>query len=362
MRFVDEYRDPSVVLRLRDAVHTRASQLPGPVTIMEVCGSHTWAVGRHGIRAMLPENVKLVSGPGCPVCVTPARDIDAALFLASLPRVVFATFGDMIRVPGTGGRSLQRIRAYGADIRIISSASECLCLALDYPDREVVFMGVGFETTSPTTASMVKTLRDRGIGNVSVFPSHKLIPPAMAALLEDPDLSVHGFLCPGHVSTVLGAGAYAGIPLRGRGAVIAGFEPVDILLGIYMILGQIIRGRFSVEIQYTRGVSTRGNPKAFSLMNEVFEPADSLWRGLGPIPASGLAFREEYRMFDAEDRFEIPELSSRDPEGCRCGEVLKGKIDPGACPLFGTECTPEGPVGPCMVSHEGTCAAFYACG
>ncbi|MFY9399122.1 MAG: hydrogenase formation protein HypD [Desulfomonilia bacterium] len=361
MRFIDEYRDPEVASGLRSVLNARALSIPRRITIMEVCGSHTYAIGRHGIRAMLPKDVRLVSGPGCPVCVTSVEDIDRALFLAGLPGVIFATFGDMIRVPGTGGRSLQMIRAGGADVRVVFSASECINLAVRHPDRQVVFMGIGFETTSPTVASMVKACSVRGIENVSVFSVHKLIPPAIDVLLGDEELAIDGFLCPGHVSTILGTKAYAGIPSRGCAAVITGFEPVDILQGICQILNQIIEGRYSVEIQYTRGVKPEGNPRAQALLEEVFTPVDARWRGLGTIPASGLGFSDKYLDFDARKRFEIPEIHSEDAPGCRCGEILKGRISPLECPLFRTMCTPENPVGPCMVSSEGTCAAYHAC-
>ncbi len=246
-------------------------------------------------------------------------------------------------------------------MRIVSSASECIPIALGNPDRQVVFMGIGFETTTPTIASMVKTCKVRGIGNVTVFSAHKVIPPAISALLDDRDLAIDAFLCPGHVSTITGTAAYGEIPARGCAAVITGFEPVDILEGIYMILGQILKHDYSVEIQYTRGVSPQGNVKAKGLIEEVFTPVDARWRGLGVIPGSGLEFRDEYREFDARTRFEIPEIDSREPAGCRCGEVLKGIIRPSDCPLFRHACTPDSPVGPCMVSQEGTCQAYYKC-
>lgn len=361
MRFIDEYRDPDIAKRLLDAIRCRSSQIGRPITIMEVCGSHTYAIGHHGLRGMLPDAIKLVSGPGCPVCVTSVHDIDAALYLAGLPGVVFVTFGDMLRVPGTGGRSLQRIRAAGADVRIVSSASETIQIANENPDRQIVFMGIGFETTTPTIASMVKTCKGRGIGNVSVFSAHKVIPPAISALLDDPGLAIDAFLCPGHVSTIIGMAAYEEIPVRGCAAVITGFEPVDILEGIYMISGQILKHDYCVEIQYTRGVSPQGNVKARALIEEVFAPVDARWRGLGMIPLSGLRFREEYREFDAGLRFEIPDIDSHEPDGCRCGEILKGMISPDDCPLFRHACTPDNPIGPCMVSHEGTCQAYYKC-
>lgn len=361
MKFIDEYRDPVLAKKLLYAIEGRFSRIGKPVTIMEVCGSHTYAIGHHGIRSMLPEEVRLVSGPGCPVCVTAVHDIDAALFIAGIKGVIFATFGDMLRVPGTGGKSLQKVRAAGADVRIVSSASECMTIALEHPDRQIVFMGIGFETTTPTIASMVKTCRQKSIPNVSVYSAHKIVPPAIDALLGDPGLAIDAFLCPGHVSTILGTEAYTGIVRRNRAAVITGFEPIDILEGIYMILGQILKHDYFVQIQYTRGVSPQGNAHARALIEEVFTPVDAEWRGLGPIPGSGLSFREEYRDFDAARRFEIPEISSSEDKACRCGEILKGMINPFECPLFRKICTPENPVGPCMVSHEGTCATYYKC-
>ncbi|HNY66592.1 MAG TPA: hydrogenase formation protein HypD [Deltaproteobacteria bacterium] len=361
MKLIDEYRDPELARRLVGAMRVRADQAGRGVTIMEVCGSHTYAIGRHGIRGLLPEGIRLVSGPGCPVCVTSVHDIDVALYVAGLKGVIFVTFGDMLRVPGTGGSSLQKVRAAGADVRIVASASECIPIAQANPGKEVVFMGIGFETTTPTIASMVRTCRAKGIANVSVVSVHKVIPPAIRALLDDPDLAVDAFLCPGHVSTILGARAYDEIVQRGRAAVIAGFEPVDILEGIYLILGQIVKGEFSVEIQYRRGVSPQGNPRARALIDEVFEPVDAEWRGLGTIPGSGLSFREEYRGFDALKRFEVPLIQSREEKACRCGDILKGRIDPPGCPLFRTVCTPDNPVGPCMVTHEGTCSTYYIC-
>jgi hydrogenase expression/formation protein HypD len=359
MKFIDEYRDPKLFDGLLSRVKKRAERLSRPITIMEVCGSHTNAIGRFGIRSLLPDTIRLISGPGCPVCVTSIQDVDAALFLARQPGVVFATFGDMLRVPGTGRRSLELERADGADVRVVDSALECLALARDNSDRRVVFMGIGFETTSPAAASVVKTARDRGITNLAVFSVHKVIPPAIGALLSDPQISVDGFMLPGHVSTILGTAAYRPIPERGRAGVITGFEPVDILEGIMMIQDQIITGNVTVEIQYGRAVKEEGNRAALRILDEVFEPADCAWRGLGTIPESGLVFRNGFREFDAASRFEIPAVQSHDTPGCRCGDVLKGIISPPECPLFRTACFPRNPLGPCMVSAEGTCAAYY---
>ncbi len=359
MKHIDEYRDPALVKGLLQGIEKRAAQAQAPVTIMEVCGSHTNAIGKYGIRGMLPESIRLVSGPGCPVCVTSVHDIDCALHLAGRSGVVFATFGDMLRVPGTGGRSLQQLRAEGADIRIVASPTDCLQIAAEAPDREIVFMGIGFETTSPAIAAVIKTAEKRGVANFSVLSAHKVIPPAIDVLISDPALALDGFLCPGHVSIVIGADAYRPIVDAGRSAVITGFEPVDILEGVYMILGQIIENKPDVAIQYTRGVKREGSPPARQLLNEVFNSADARWRGLGIIPGSGLCIREEYQSLDALHKFDIPEIQSEEPKGCRCGDILRGIIRPPECPLFRTACNPASPVGPCMVSSEGTCAAYY---
>jgi hydrogenase expression/formation protein HypD len=359
MKHIDEYRDRELFEGLLAGVGKRAGSVGKAVTIMEVCGSHTNAIGRFGIRKVLPENVRLISGPGCPVCVTSIKDVDTALFLAGIPGVIFATFGDMLRVPGTGRRSLEKQRAAGADIRVVDSSAECLALASENPGREVIFMGIGFETTSPAAASVVKTARKQGLENFSILSVHKVIPPALEALIADPNLSVDGFMLPGHVSTILGSAAYALIPTHGRAGVITGFEAVDILEGIFMILGQIIDGSKRVEIQYSRGVKEEGNATARAILAEVFECADSPWRGLGVIADSGLVFRQGYREFDALARFEVPPIDSHEIAGCRCGDVLKGILAPPECPHFRKGCSPRNPLGPCMVSTEGTCAAYY---
>lgn len=359
MKYVDEYRDPALVGKLRDAIEKRARSIGRPLTIMEICGSHTQAIGRFGIRDLLPKGIRLISGPGCPVCVTPVQDVDRAVFLAGIDDVVFATFGDMLRVPGTGGASLQRARAAGADVRVVSSAMDAVTAAEKNGGKTVVMMGIGFETTAPTVASAVKRAAKKGLANFCVFSVHKAVPPAIKALLDDPALNIDGFICPGHVSTVIGADAYSMIPQAGRAAVITGFEPVDILEGILMILTQFAEGKKEVAIQYARGVSPSGNPLARALMEEVFVREASLWRGLGEIPESGLRLRDEYSAFDALKRFTIPALRSKEIGGCECGSILKGILSPFECPLFAVACTPHNPLGPCMVSSEGTCAAYY---
>jgi hydrogenase expression/formation protein HypD len=359
MKYIDEYRDPKLAQGLFARIGRLAERIGQPVTIMEVCGSHTAAIGRFGIRKLLPRDVRLLSGPGCPVCVTAIEDVDQALFLAGQRNTVFATFGDMLRVPGTAGASLQKARAAGADVRMVLSALDCIDLAETCRDKEIVFMGIGFETTSPTVAAVVKTCLKKKIHNLSVFSVHKVIPPALRVLIEDPALRIDGFLCPGHVSTIIGAEAYRLIPDAGRAAVITGFEPVDILEGIAMLLEQILSDQKTVAIQYSRGVRAEGNLRARELLADVFQAAPSVWRGLGMIPASGLTFREAYQSFDARQRFEIPPLRSEEIKGCSCGDILRGVKTPDGCPLFGRLCTPLNPVGPCMVSSEGTCAAYF---
>ncbi len=366
MKFIDEYRDPALIRGLLAAVAREAAGIGRSVTLMEVCGSHTYAIGRYGLKKLLPENIRLVSGPGCPVCVTSVADVDRALYLASRPGVTFSTFGDMVRVPGSGGRSLQKLRAEGADIRIISSAMQAADFALQVPERVIVLMGIGFETTAPTVASAVLGWQKKNLKNVCLYSVHKLVPPALKALVDDaglrPELKIDGFICPGHVSTITGTAAYSVITEAGRAAAITGFEPSDILQGILMILKQIAEGRPGVEIQYSRGVSGNGNPRARQVMDSVFRTADAEWRGLGMIPGSGLALRDEYAVFDAGARFEIPPLKSTEPPGCRCGDILRGIREPAGCPLFKKACTPASPVGPCMVSSEGTCAAHFKYG
>jgi hydrogenase expression/formation protein HypD len=359
MKFIDEYRDPLLAGKLLERIARLALSAGRQMTIMEVCGTHTVAIGRFGIRNLLPENIRLISGPGCPVCVTSIHDVDSALFLAGIPGVIFATFGDMLRVPGSQGLTLQRMKARGADIRVIPSAVDCIELAEENMTKEVVLMGIGFETTSPTVASVVRDCKEKGIKNFSVFSVHKVIPPALKVLVDDSALNIDGFLCPGHVSTIIGAEPYTFVAEAGSAAVITGFEPVDILEGIFMILGQIKEHKKTVAIQYRRGVNPEGNPRAKELLNDVFKPAATSWRGLGMIPDSGLYFREAYRNFDARLRFDIPPLESVEVTGCRCGDILRGILSPRECPLFKSVCTPLNPLGPCMVSTEGTCSAYY---
>jgi len=359
MKYIDEYRDRSLVKGLIAAIEKCAGKIGKEITLMEICGTHTHVIGRYGIKKLLPENIRLVSGPGCPVCVTSIHDVDKALYLAGMKNTIFATFGDMLRVPGTGRASMQKSRAAGADVRVIASTTDCIDIAEKNTAKEVVMMGIGFETTTPMVASVVELFRKKEIKNFSVFSVHKVVPPVLKALIDDPSLNVDGFICPGHVSTIIGLSPYNVIAEAGRAAVITGFEPVDVLEGILMILGQIAEGKREVAIQYARGVKPEGNPRARDIMNRVFRTGDAEWRGLGRIPASGLFLRDEFKAFDALEKFNIPPIHSIEIKGCSCGEILKGIRLPDQCSLFRKTCTPSNPIGPCMVSSEGTCAAYY---
>ncbi len=356
MKYLDEFRDGRIAGQLLERIRARPAV---PTTLMEVCGTHTVAVFRHGLRQLLPEQVTLVSGPGCPVCVTANRDLDFAIALARLPAVTLATFGDMLKVPGSFS-SLQVARAEGCDVRIVYSTLDAMAIARDNPDRSVIFFGVGFETTAPTIACSILEAERLGLRNYFVFSVHKVMPPAMRALAEAGEVRIDGFLCPGHVSTIIGSKPYQfladehGIP-----CVIAGFEPVDILQAVDMLLAMRSEGRSDVEIQYSRVVRPEGNPTAREQMSRVFEPVDAEWRGLGTIPGSGLAVREEYARFDAAHAFAVDPGPAREHAGCRCGDVLRGVLKPPECPLYGRVCNPEEPVGPCMVSSEGSCSSWY---
>jgi hydrogenase expression/formation protein HypD len=313
---------------------------------------------RTGIRQLLPESVSLISGPGCPVCVTPAGYIDAAMEIGRTPGTVVTTFGDLIRVPGSGS-SLEQERARGMQVRVVYSPSDALELARSKPAQTVLFLAVGFETTAPTVALTIQAAREQGIGNFMVLTSHKTMPRAMEALLEGGEIQIDGFLCPGHVSVVAGAGIFSFLAERYRTpCVVAGFEPEDILEAMIMLLAQMEEGRCALEIQYRRAVTMDGNRAAQRVVSEVFAECDSEWRGLGVIPGSGLVVRDEYADLDAERRLGIRVGSGSSAAGCRCGDVLRGSIRPPECGLFGRSCTPARPIGPCMVSSEGTCAAY----
>jgi len=321
MKYLEEFRDGAVAQRLAGRIQAYAGR---PVNLMEVCGTHTVAIFRHGIRQLLPPNVRMLSGPGCPVCVTANADLDKAIALAQMPGVILTTFGDMLKVPGSYS------------------------------------FAVGFETTAPTIAASVAEAQRQGLGNYSIVSVHKLVPPALRALLDSGELRIDGLLLPGHVSAIIGSAPYQFIARDyGIPCVIAGFEPLDVLQGIALLLAQITAGEARVEIQYRRAVPPQGNPAALAQMHAVFQPGDAEWRGLGAIPASGLRLRDDYAAYDAERRLAIQTPPPKEQRGCRCGEVLRGVIAPPECALFGQACTPENPLGPCMVSFEGTCAAWY---
>ena len=344
--------------RVLDAI--RALEL-GEIRLMEVCGTHTMAIVKSGLRAMLPENVKLLSGPGCPVCVTPGEVIDAVLELAMRPGLIVTTYGDMVRVPGsTPGDNLARRRALGARVEVVYSPVDAVTIARENPDKEIVFLGVGFETTAPGTAAAVLTAQEKGAKNFSLFSMLKTVEPALRALIAQDGFNIDGFLCPGHVATILGERGFQYLPAEfGLPGVIAGFEPEDILLAVYLLLRQIAEGRPRIENAYPRAVSHDGNVLAQKMLSRCFEARADVWRGLGVIPASGLGLKEELSDFDAEKRFRVRFAETEPPTACRCGEVITGRLRPEGCPMFGTACTPEDPVGPCMVSSEGACAAAY---
>ena len=353
------FRAPELSRRLVRGVKAR---LKRPVRLMEVCGTHTMAISRSGIRGALPAGLELRSGPGCPVCVTDQSDIDLMIGLGRVPGVIVTTFGDMMRVPGSA-TTLERERAAGADVRVVYSPLDAVDIAAALPGREVTFLGVGFETTAPVAALAVLEAERRGIPNFSLYSAHKLVPPALRALLDGPAPGIDGFLLPGHVSTVLGRRGFQFLADEYRApAAITGFEPADILYGIQMVLEMLESGQPAVKNAYPRAVREDGNPEARRAMDGVFEPAAVPWRGLGEIPSSGLALRAAYAGRDAARRFGLERRPAAAPRGCRCGEVLRGRTVPAECPLFGTACTPAAPVGPCMVSSEGTCAAYYQYG
>jgi hydrogenase expression/formation protein HypD len=358
VRLLTDFRDPALARALAREIEALAR----PVRIMEVCGGHTHAICKHGLEDLLPPGVELVHGPGCPVCVIPAGRVDDAIALALRADVTLATFGDMIRVPGRR-RSLLEAKAQGADVRMVYSPLDALELARRNPRREVVFLAIGFETTAPATAVTLRQARADGLSNFSAFCNHVTIVPPLRAILDAPEVAIDAFVAPGHVSTVIGTRPYEFIAAEhGKPVVVTGFEPLDILQAVAMILRQARDGRCEVENQYTRAVRRDGNPRAIAALAETFEERDFEWRGLGAIPASGLAIRGELRAHDAEARFELPRARVADPKACRCAEVLTGRLKPWQCGVFGTACTPERPLGTCMVSAEGACAAYYAYG
>lgn len=350
------FKDPKLARGLIETIHRLA---PEHATLMEVCGTHTVAIARNGIRDLMPEGLHLASGPGCPVCVTCNRDIDTVIALARIPNVTITTFGDMTRVPGSTS-SLLAEQAAGRSVEIVYSPLDALAFAKAHPEREVVFVGVGFETTTPLVAMAIKRAKAMGLSNFTVFAAHKNMPGALELLVGDPTLELDALILPGHVSTIIGAEPYRFLAEKyGIPGVITGFEPVDVLQGIAMLVRQLHEGRAEIEIAYARGVMPEGNPVALAAIDEVFETCTATWRGLGDIPGSGYRIRDEFADFDAVRRFEPDVEPTRDPKGCRCGDVLRARIAPNECPLFRTVCTPENPVGPCMVSSEGSCAAYY---
>lgn len=345
--------------KIAAAIKKLTERIGRPVKFMEVCGTHTVAIFRHGIRGVIPKEISLLSGPGCPVCVTPIKDVDAAIAIANLDGTILTTFGDMMRVPGSK-KSLFHAQAEGAKISIVYSPMDALKMAAENKDKNIVFFATGFETTSPSIAGTLFEASRSGIDNFYIYSAHKVVPPALKALLDSPDLKIDGFILPGHVSTIIGTEPYEFIAADySISSVVTGFDAVDILTAILMLLDQIASGRAAVEIQYTKVVRKEGNPKAMSLINEFFEPCDANWRGIGVIPGSGLKLRKQASRFDVSNVFNLDIPDAPEPKGCQCGQVLTGVKIPTDCRLFGKACTPEHPVGACMVSTEGSCAAYY---
>ncbi|HBT20357.1 MAG TPA: hydrogenase formation protein HypD [Peptococcaceae bacterium] len=360
---LDKFRQPDVGRRILNKLIPKLERLNDrlgrKLNLMEVCGTHTVNISQTGIRELLLPYVNLKSGPGCPVCVTDYGEIDWMLALADIERVIITTFGDMMRVPGSGGSLMER-RAAGADVRVVYSGLDAVKTALNNPQWEVVFLGVGFETTVPTVAASLQEAESMGIRNFSVFSAHKVVPPALRILLEDPEVNIDGLILPGHVSVIIGRRAWDFIAEEyGCPSAVVGFEAVDILLGINNLADQILDGKAEVANMYPRAVTEEGNKAAQELIKKYFNSADAQWRGIGIIPQSGLELADEFKKFDAKNKFQINPGKSREIRGCSCGDVLKGKIWPNQCPLFASVCTPMSPVGPCMVSSEGACAAYY---
>jgi hydrogenase expression/formation protein HypD len=364
MKYVDEFRDPvkaegliKQIQQLGIRIYEKREKV---IKIMEVCGGHTHSIFKYGIEAILPETIELIHGPGCPVCVMPRGRLDDAIFLAQQPNVILTTFGDTMRVPGSHF-SLLQARAKGADIRMVYSPRDALKIARENPEQEVIFLALGFETTVPSTALTVLEAQRDNITNFSLFSNHVVIIPALKALLDNPDLQLDAFVGPGHVSMVIGTEPYQIIAQEyHKPVVVSGFEPLDILQSIWMVLKQLDEGRCEIENQYDRVVQTQGNKVAISSINQVFELRDRFeWRGLGEISQGGLKLRDNYADFDAEKKFTLPNQRVKDHKACQCGEILKGVLKPWQCKVFGTACTPEHPIGTCMVSSEGACAAYY---
>lgn len=344
---------------ITDAINRVAGFINRPVRLMEVCGTHTVAIFKHGIRSLLPEGIKLLSGPGCPVCVTSAKDVETAIVLSHFDSVIFTTFGDMMRVPGNK-RNLFDAKSEGGTVRIVYSPLDALRLAGEHRDKKIVFFATGFETTSPSVAGTILEAEQNGMDNFYIYSAHKLVPPALKALLDSGDTHIDGFILPGHVSTIIGVRPYHFLASEYRKpSVITGFDARDILEGILLLLQQIASEKAVVRNQYARVVKEQGNPRAVALVEEFFEPADVAWRGIGIIPKSGLRLKQQYRHRDVQSVLSVNVPDVAEPKACLCGDVLKGVKTPNECPLFGTACIPEKPVGACMVSTEGSCAAYY---
>lgn len=356
LKYVDEYRDGRMAGDIANAIRRISRK---PLRLMEVCGTHTMSIFRHGIRSVLPDTITLLSGPGCPVCVTAQKDIDAFVALARQSGVIVTTFGDLVRVPGSES-SLGREKSAGADVRIVYSVLDALAVARENPDRKVVFCGVGFETTIPTIAAVLITAGQTGLSNFFVYTANKLTPPALAALMETPGMEINGLILPGHVSVITGTRSYQSVFDRYRiPSVIAGFEPLDILNAVRLLVEQNETRSPALINAYPRAVSDAGNLKALAVMDQVFEVCPAAWRGIGDIPASGMKLKSDYQAFDAAVQFNINPIEVPEPRGCACGDILMGLKTPSQCALFRKKCTPMSPVGPCMVSSEGACAAFY---
>jgi hydrogenase expression/formation protein HypD len=357
VKYLDEFSNPDLARKLVDQIHAVTTQ---PWAMMEVCGGQTHSIIRHGIDQLLPEGVEMIHGPGCPVCVTPLETIDKALAIAAEPGVIFCSFGDMLRVPGSS-QDLFSVKSAGGDVRVVYSPLDALNLAKENPDKQVVFFGIGFETTAPANAMTVYQAERLGVRNFSLLVSHVLVPPAIAAIMESPTCRVQAFLAAGHVCSVMGTAEYPPLAEKYRvPIVVTGFEPLDILEGIRQAIVQLESGRHEVQNAYPRAVRAEGNPAAMAMLRDVFEVTDRAWRGIGMIPGSGWRLSERYREFDAEQRFDVGGIHTAESPICRSGEVLQGLIKPHECAAFGKQCTPRNPLGATMVSSEGACAAYYA--
>jgi len=356
VKYISEFRRSELAQGLISHIQHSSKT---PARFMEFCGGHTVTIFRYGIRQVLPKTIEMVSGPGCPICVTANADLDKAIALAKVPGVIIATFGDMLKVPGSRS-SLQKAKAEGTEVYTVYSTMDALKIAGDNPDKSVVFLGIGFETTAPTVAASILQAGEKGIKNYYVLSLHKLCPPVIRVLLDSGEVKLGGLVCPGHVSTIIGSHPWEFIASDyGIPCVVSGFEPLDILQSVNMLVGQVEKGQSKVEIAYRRGVRPEGNRQALKLMEQVFEPCPARWRGIGEVADSGLKLREKYKRFDAEAKFTIEPGPTVEPAGCICGDILRGVKTPSDCKLFGKVCTPESPVGPCMVSTEGSCSAYY---